>query len=152
MVKEEPLLVPTSSHEQSLRNLSGASTCSRNMATTNPKNLSGANFDKTIAEHRVVMVDFWATWCGPCKTMTPDLQQLATEVPDDVLIAKVDVDKQRKLSERFGIQSMPTIMTFVDGEHHSTYVGATPLAGLRAILDEAEKPKKKGFLQKMLGG
>ena len=122
------------------------------MATTKPKVLTKSTFDDTLAAHRVVMVDFWATWCAPCKTMAPDLQQLATEVPDDVLVAKVDVDKEKKLAERFGIQSMPTIMTFVDGEHHSTYVGATPLAGLRAILEEADKPKKKGFLQKMLGG
>ena len=84
--------------------------------------------------------------------MAPDLQQIATEVPDDVLVAKVDVDKQKKLAKRFDIQSMPTIMTFVDGEHHGTYVGATPIAGLRAALAEAEKPKRKSFLQKMLGG
>lgn len=122
------------------------------MATSKPKVLTKATFDDALAEHRVVMVDFWATWCGPCKTMAPDLQQLATEVGDDVLVAKVDVDKERQLSERFAIQSMPTIMTFVDGQPHSTYVGATPIAGLRAALADAEKPKRKSFLQKMLGG
>ncbi len=122
------------------------------MATSKPKALTKSTFDDALADHRVVMVDFWATWCGPCKSMAPDLQQVATEVPDDVLVAKVDVDKEKKLAQRFGVQSMPTIMTFVDGQHHSTYIGATPIAGLRAALADADKPKKKGFLQKMLGG
>ncbi len=122
------------------------------MATTKPKALSSSTFDDALGDHRVVLVDFWATWCGPCKTMAPDLQQLATEVPDDVLVAKVDVDKERKLAERFGVQSMPTIMTFVEGNHHSTYVGATPIAGLRAALADADKPKRKGFLRSILGG
>lgn len=122
------------------------------MATTKPKVLTKSTFDDALSEHRVVLVDFWATWCAPCKTMTPDLAHLATEVPDDVLIAKVDVDKERKLAERFGIQSMPTIMTFVDGEHHDTVVGATPLSGLRAVLADADKPKRKGFLTKLFGG
>ena len=122
------------------------------MATSNPKALTKPTFYDALADHRVVMVDFWATWCGPCKSMAPDLQQVATEVPDDVLVAKVDVDKEKKLAQRFGVQSMPTIMTFVDGQHHSTYIGATPIAGLRAALADADKPKKKGFLQKMLGG
>lgn len=122
------------------------------MATTKPKVLTAKTFDDALADHRVVLVDFWATWCAPCKTMAPDLDQVATEVPDDVLVAKVDVDKERKLAKRFGVQSMPTIMTFVDGEHHNTFVGATPIAGLRAALADADKPKRKGILRSLLGG
>ena len=118
---------------------------------TKPKVLTNKTFDAAIAEHRVVLVDFWATWCGPCKTMEPDLVQIARESEDDVLIAKVDVDKQRQLVERFGIKSMPTILTFHEGELHSSYVGAVPAAGLRAALDEAQKPKRKGLLRSLFG-
>lgn len=119
---------------------------------TKPKALTKKTFDKALEDHRIVLVDFWATWCGPCKTMAPDLEEVARESPDDVLIAKVDVDKERHLVERFGIQSMPTILTFHEGELHSSYVGAVPASGLRAALADAEKPKRKGLLRSLFGG
>ncbi len=120
-------------------------------AQTKSRALTNKTFDEAIADHRVVLVDFWATWCGPCETMAPDLDLIARESEDDVLIAKVDVDKERQLVERFGIQSMPTIITFHEGEVHSTYVGAVPAAGLRAALADAQKPKRKGLLRSMFG-
>ena len=121
-------------------------------AQTKSRALTNKTFDEAIADHRVVLVDFWATWCGPCKTMAPDLDLIARETEDDVLIAKVDVDKERQLVERFGIQSMPTIITFHhEGEVHRTYVGAVPAAGLRAALADAQKPKRKGLLRSMFG-
>jgi len=121
------------------------------MAQTKPKVLTSKNFDEAIENHRIVLVDFWATWCGPCKSMAPDLDLVARESADDVLIAKVDVDDQRKLAERFAIQSMPTIITFRDGVQHSTYVGAVPAAGLRAALADAEKEPRTGLLSKLFG-
>ena len=120
-------------------------------AQTKSRALTNKTFDEAIADHRVVLVDFWATWCGPCKTMAPDLDLIARETEDDVLIAKVDVDKERQLVERFGIQSMPTIITLHEGEVHSPYVGAVPAAGLRAALADAQKPKRKGLLRSMFG-
>ena len=122
------------------------------MPQTKPKVLTNKTFDAAIADHRVVLVDFWATWCGPCKSMAPDLAEVARESEDDVLIAKVDVDKNRQLVERFGIQSMPTILTFHEGELRNSYVGAIPASGLRAALAEAQKPKRKGLLRSLFGG
>lgn len=121
------------------------------MRQTKPMVLTKKNFDQAIADHRIVLVDFWATWCGPCKSMAPDLVQMAQESPDDVLIAKVDVDDQSELTERFGIQSMPTIITFREGVQHRSYSGAVPIAGLRAALAEAEKPPRVGLKERLFG-
>jgi len=118
---------------------------------TKPRVLTKKTFDQAIADHRIVLVDFWATWCGPCKQMAPDLAEVARESDEDVLIAKVDVDKERALTERFGIQSMPTIVVFRDGEIHNTYVGAVPASGLWAAIAAAEKPKRKGILASVFG-
>ena len=118
---------------------------------TKPRALTNKTFDDAIADNRVVLVDFWATWCEPCKSMAPDLALVARESDDDVLIAKVDVDKQRTLVERFGIQSMPTILTFHEGELRGRYTGAVPASGLWAALEEAQKPRRKGLLGALLG-
>jgi len=111
--------------------------------------LTADRFDDAIADHRVALVDFWAGWCAPCRTMAPDLDQVAREAPDDVLVAKVDVDAEQALAERFAIRSMPTIITFHQGELHTRYVGAVPAAGLRAALQEADSPRRRGLLRRM---
>jgi len=113
--------------------------------------LTAATFDDAIASHRITLVDFWATWCGPCQSMSPDLEQVAKEAPADVLIAKVDVDSEAELVKRFGIKSMPTIITFHEGELHSRFSGAVPAAGLRQALADAEKPPRKSLLKSIFG-
>ena len=74
----------------------------------------------------LVLVDFWATWCGPCLAVAPLLEQLAGEFAGKARITKVDVDQNQKTAMRFNIRSIPSILFFKDGRHVDTVVGAVP--------------------------
>jgi thioredoxin 2 len=84
-----------------------------------------------------VLVDMWATWCGPCRMVSPVLLQLAEERAGAVKLVKVDVDKAPKLSQRFGVQAVPTLMVLRDGEVIARQAGAAPANVLRGWLDQA---------------
>ena len=84
--------------------------------------LNEDNFDKTV-ENGVVLVDFWATWCGPCKMLAPTIDAIATEYKDRVVVGKVDVDESEEIARRFGILSIPTLFLFKDGEVVEKLVG-----------------------------
>ena len=77
--------------------------------------LNENNFDNTVA-NGLVLVDFWATWCGPCKMLAPTIDAIATEYKDRVVVGKVDVDENEAIARRFGIMSIPTLFLFKDGE------------------------------------
>ena len=77
--------------------------------------LTNDNFDSTVGSG-VTLVDFWAEWCGPCKMMTPVIDELASEFGDKVTVAKIDVDSQQELATKFQVSSIPTIIVFKDGE------------------------------------
>ena len=81
-----------------------------------------------------VLVDFWATWCEPCKTLSPLLEQLATEYKGAFRLGKVDVDKSQQLAAMFGIRSVPTVMLVKDGQIADGFAGALPLGQLREFL------------------
>lgn len=72
-------------------------------------------FDKALTQKGVLLVDFWATWCGPCRMLAPVLEQLAEEYDGKITVGKVDIDEETDLALRYGIQSIPTVMLFVDG-------------------------------------
>lgn len=82
-------------------------------------------FEATIA-NGVVLVDFFATWCGPCKMLTPVLEELSNELAGKMEIVKVDVDQSSNLAMRFGIMSVPTMLIFKNGEAVGTLQGYTP--------------------------
>lgn len=78
----------------------------------------------------LVLVDFWAEWCGPCKMIAPILDQLAAEYAGKVTIAKLDVDSNQRTSMKFNVRSIPSLLFFKDGKHVDTVVGLVPKATL----------------------
>lgn len=84
-----------------------------------------------------VLVDLWASWCGPCRMVSPALEQLATEYAGRVKLVKVDVDQAPRLSGRFAVQAVPTLLVLRDGQVVSRQAGAAPVAALRSWLDGA---------------
>lgn len=95
--------------------------------------LNKGNFDETISANKVVLVDFWATWCGPCRMLAPVLDQVAAEVPD-VCIAKVDVDENQELAQRFNVASIPTLVYFKNGKVVEMSQGLTGKDAIKAVL------------------
>ncbi|MFF9565674.1 thioredoxin [Leifsonia sp. NPDC014704] len=90
-----------------------------------------------------VLVDMWATWCGPCRMVSPVLEQLATERAGQVKLVKVDVDKAPTLSNRFAVQAVPTLLILQGGKVLARQAGAAPVHVLRAWFDETLKNHKE---------
>jgi thioredoxin 2 len=86
-----------------------------------------------------VIVDMWAPWCGPCRMVSPALEQLATDLAGRIKLVKVNVDDSPKLSQRFGVQAIPTLMILRHGEVAARQAGALPPPALRAWAEEAIK-------------
>ncbi len=100
-----------------------------------PIALTTETFDTTLANtDQPVLVDFWAQWCGPCKMMSPILDQLATEQAGRATIAKVDVDAYPDLQARFGIRAIPTLIVFKNGQPVNTITGVKSKGFLEAAL------------------
>jgi thioredoxin 1 len=81
-----------------------------------------ADFDEIVADHEVVLVDFYADWCGPCQMMEPTIEAIAADT--DAAVLKVDVDVHQALAAQYGVQGIPTLLVFVDGELAERMVGA----------------------------
>jgi len=92
-----------------------------------------------VAEHASVpaLIDLWAPWCGPCRMVSPALEQLATEMAGKLKLVKVNVDESPKLQQRFGVQAIPTLMLLRDGQVAARQTGAAPAAALRTWLERA---------------
>ena len=106
------------------------------MADASTLQLNDQNFDDALARAEgVLMVDFWAEWCGPCRAIAPVLDDLARESAGRVTLAKVNVDENPSLAARYGIRSIPTILLVKGGTVVDQVVGAVPKAQLKKKLD-----------------
>ena len=102
-----------------------------------PVNITDDTFEQEVLQsERPVIVDFWATWCGPCKMIAPILEEVAAEYADKVKVVKLDVDANNKTAGKYNIMSIPSLLFFKGGEMVDQVVGAIPKAQLTARLEK----------------
>lgn len=100
-----------------------------------PITVTDDNFDQLVtASEQPVLVDFWAPWCGPCRMLAPVLDEIAAEHEGKAVVAKVDVDQNPAVANRFGIKALPTLLVFKNGDVVDTIQGLAPKAKLAAAL------------------
>lgn len=105
----------------------------------NVSELSHANFNSEVLKSSSpVLVDFWAPWCGPCRQITPMIEELAAENAGSVKILKVNIDDNPQTAQEYGVMSIPTLMVFKNGEVTDRFVGVQPKARLQQALDAAK--------------
>ena len=97
------------------------------MAVAEVTHVTDEAFAQEIEQHQgLALVDFWATWCGPCQMVAPIVEQIAREYEGQVKVAKLDVDENQRTAMKFNVRSIPSILFFKDGKHVETVVGAVP--------------------------
>lgn len=101
--------------------------------TGQPVTLTDVTFQRTIADGKATIVDFWAAWCGPCRMIAPILDELAAE-RRDIRVAKLNVDENSRTSAAFGVQGIPLLIFFKDGVERGRVVGAVPRGQIEAAI------------------
>lgn len=111
---------------------------------------TAATFERDVLERSLelpVLVDFWATWCAPCRTLGPILEKLAVELSGRFVLAKVDIDRSPELAQAFRVQSVPSVVLLVQGRPVDGFLGAQPEAAVRAFLEPHLPPPAGGVLE-----
>ncbi len=91
--------------------------------STQPFHITDSNFEETIKNNKIVLIDFWANWCGPCRALAPTIEELSKEFNGKALVGKLDVDENPATAERFQVFSIPTMILFKDGSETERLVG-----------------------------
>ena len=123
-------------HEYAVPDMAAITPVSPTLSTRCPvEHLNEADFEQQVLKSDVpVLVDFYAEWCGPCKALGPVLEELAVEA-SDVKVVKVDIDRNRNLAARYGIQSLPSLLVFKNGQVRNRQVGLAAKARLKSMLN-----------------
>ena len=107
--------------------------CKASLLDTKPISVTIASFDKLILnDERLIIADFWAPWCGPCKSMAPSFEEAARSFPLKAQFIKINTEEQQQLAGRFGIRSIPTVIAFRNNQIIDQFSGALPTSGIIA--------------------
>lgn len=94
------------------------------------------SFEEQLNKGELMMVDFWASWCGPCRMLAPVMDDLAAQYEGKAVVGKVNVDEERELAVRYGVMSIPTVIFFKDGKEIGRKVGVMPAGAFTEVLDQ----------------
>jgi len=101
---------------------------------TTPFHITDVNFDEIIKKNKIALIDFWASWCGPCRALAPTIEELANDYNGKVLVGKLDVDENQKTAECYQVFSIPTLIIFKDGCEVERLVGLCAKGNIENLL------------------